>query len=70
MSTIQDSRRDTGTSYTPASARDSLLAEGLGAIISGRPFPPHLSAPDVAGAPAASTEAGIQRILAGPTDAG
>ncbi len=70
MSTIQDSRREPATSYTPSSAREALLTEALTSIINGRPLPPQLLAPDLAGAPAASTEAGIQRILAGPTDAG
>ena len=69
MSPIQDTRRETATSYTPSSARDALLTEALTSIINGRPLPPQLIAPDVVGAPVGSTEAGIQRILAGPTDA-
>ncbi|GLC26942.1 hypothetical protein [Roseisolibacter agri] len=67
MSTIQNTRRETATSYTPSSARDALLTDALTSIISGRPFPPELNAAaDVAGAPVDSTESGIRRILAGP----
>ena len=66
MQTTVETRRETASSYTPLADRDALLAEALACCIGGRALPETLRAPAHEIARPASTEAGIQRILAGP----
>jgi hypothetical protein len=61
-----DTRRESTSSYSPLADRQVLLAEALLCCISGRALPETLRRPAREVARPASTEAGIQRILAGP----
>jgi hypothetical protein len=62
--------RTAGTVYVAPASKADLLAEGLGCIISGRPFPEYLQppAPSTLRAAPTTVQEGIGRILAGPSN--
>jgi hypothetical protein len=64
MSTDLDPRR--AAIYTAPATREATLAEAIGYILSGRPFPESLRAPSYAMARPLSVSEGIGRILGDP----
>ena len=65
MSTATETLRQTATTYAPPATRAEILAEAIGRIITGRPLPEYLQAPQLQLARPATTEEGVRRILAG-----
>ena len=63
---VQTSSRDT-VSYTGAANKQAVIAEAIGCITSGRPYPSHLAAPTPCAdaCPPTCCEEGIARILGG-----
>jgi hypothetical protein len=63
---VQSIRRDTA-SYTGTASKQALIAEAIGCITSGRPYPSHLAAatPCADDCPPTCCEEGIARILGG-----
>ena len=53
------------TAYAPPASKQQLIAEAIGCIISGRPYPEHLRATTYVAARPATVEAGIREILRG-----
>ena len=65
MSTATETRREPATTYAPPATRDEILADALGRIITGRPLPESLRAPQVRLTRPATVEEGVLRMLAG-----
>ena len=63
---MQTTRRDAAT-YTGATSKQALIAEAIGCITSGRPYPSQLAAPSPCadGCPPTCCQEGIARILGG-----